>query len=163
MPIEVEYLPQRVGKHNYNGVDSLTPKEMKFCRELMKNGYDTTLAAKIAGYSTPEKQGGRIVRRKSVQSYLGRHMRRAEGEVQTDLQFRLRKLWKLINDAIPDDAPIENVHLARVGLDGISELNKMDGSYAPVKNVNANLNVNHDVEMTQEQLGDLMNKYDKEY
>jgi phage terminase small subunit len=160
MAKQVEYYKD---KQFYTNSDGLTSMQRKFCEEYLKdeNGFDATKAAKAAGFKYPMQSGYQTLHRKSVQKYLEPKLRNVERELQVDLHWKVKKLSKLINDTIPDDVPITNAQLAKVGLDGIAELNKMQGDIAPVVNKNFNANINMDAD--PEILDELIKQYEREY
>lgn len=144
------------------GGKELDPRRKKFAVEYLTNGLNASAAARsigcTGGYAI--KRGCELLRNSKVQNYIRQNLELVEKKLDVTLEWKIKKIKKVIDNAIPDDEEQAFIaEHARVGLMGISELNKMQGDYAPLKNINANLNSEVDGNI----LYDLVKKYDKDY
>lgn len=87
---------------------------------------------------------------------------RMKEESFMSVEYKLRKLKKIIDCYIPDDAEIIPFELAKHAISAIAEANKMQGDYAPVKSETAVTTDKEQIE-AKELLEKLKQEYKKEF
>lgn len=125
------------------------------------NGATPLESARLAKYPHPESNYHKIENSKRMKYMLNKHENKVFNVVTP--QWKINKLADMVNVTIPDD--IEELQITssdrlNVGLKAISELNKMQGHYAPTQSQNMNINVKTDSEQAKE-IADNLNKLDR--
>jgi len=137
----------------------LTIKQKLFCDNYIANGYNATDAARKAKYSenSASEIGNENLRKPQIQEYLGKRMKEAIEKAGAGVDWRIEMLKKTADACFNGDADREGkLHPSGV-IGAISELNKMEGSYAANK---------QEVEITnteQKPTKELIDKFTKEY
>lgn len=144
----------------------LKPREKVFCQLYLQNGRVGAPAAKEAGYSGNGAMAAmRLLRKPQVQEFLAKYEKtvekKAEKELEVTVEWKMSKLKQCVEACLRDDPETgeQKLYSAPGFIGAISELNKMQGHYAPEKSINA-----HFVGSTEQQEVEvLVKKYDKEY
>lgn len=144
----------------------LKPRDKKFCLIYMKNGRIGAHAAKEAGFSGDGAMAAmRLLRKPTVQEFLARYEKKVEAKIIKDIEvsvdWKIGKLKQCIDACLRVDPETgeQKLYSAQGFIGAMSELNKMQGHYAPEKTLNA-----HFVGSTEQQeVEQLVKQYDKEY
>ncbi len=147
-------------------ITKLNNREHMFCTEYLTNGRNAAAAARASGYSGDGKiAGARLIARPSIKQFLKDLQPIAEKKLQEDvevtLEWKIRKLKLCADTCLKEDPETGEAKLVSAPgfIGSISELNKMQGHYAPEKTLNA-----HFVGSTEQQeVEKLVKQYDKEY
>ena len=102
----------------------LTHKEHMFCMEFFRNGGNALAAAKKAGCLS-----SKMMMRDKVRNFIRRKAQKLEDKINITASWKMEKLKKIIED----HAGCLNTKNASIVINAISELNKMQGDYAPTK------------------------------
>lgn len=120
----------------------ITAQQLRFCRRFLANGFQPGEAAQFAGYRTKNypNVGRSTLNQPSVKYFIRKEMSAMNEELKIDFEWKMRKLKLAVDYSIPDciESPDDLKNL-KSGISAISEMNKMQGDYAPVKTVNANM------------------------
>jgi phage terminase small subunit len=127
--------------------------QKKFCKiYLASERRNGTLAAIEAGYSphTARGQAARLLAKEHIQKYLRSEMEEIEKKLDLKIEKKAELLWKTAQRCYgPTDGQIEKINNGeelseRIFefqpsplVSAVAELNKMQGHYAVVKNVNS--------------------------
>lgn len=116
-------------------VDSLTSRQYEFVKHYIKNGFNAKQACLSAGYSegTSNTMGSKLLNNPVIKAMLGRSLERAEDKLLITFEYKLSKLKRIIDQYVPDEGDIGSHEQANVVIRAIAELNKMNGDYAPDK------------------------------
>lgn len=134
----------------------LTPKQKKFCKTYLVNGFNATQAAISAGFSekSADKIGSQVLGKTRVKEFLHKRMAEIEEKLDMTAEWKLEKLKKCIELSMPEingETVLEN-HNAFLG--AITESNKMQGHYAPQKT---------ESKLDDEQFKQLLKECEKDY
>ena len=134
----------------------LTSKEMKFCTAYLSNGLHISNALQAAGYVTTTKgsKTHTLLKRPKIQRYLAIRIKALEKKEIATVEWKMDKLVG-ITERTEEGKP-------QVAISAISELNKMQGHYAPTQVQQTNLNLDVDV-IKLKQINDLVNEKQKDY
>jgi hypothetical protein len=149
-------------KGNKYSKDSLTEAHTKFVELYIAGGCkDVRGAAEAAGFSP--KMGYKILQRRAVKRRLTMRQNMLTHELEMDVDYKLKKLKKIIDTHIPDDANRADQMKAATGIAAIAEANKMQGHYSAEKRENVNVNIDADIERVKSLVEDLTKKYQRDY
>lgn len=117
-------------------VKPLTQMQYKFCSNYIKNGFNVKQAAIDAGYSEhyARTKANYLIDLPAIRTRVETAYKQAQDRLGLDWQWKLKKLERVINEFIPNEGSL-NSRKARVGLQALAELNKMQGDYAPDKRI----------------------------
>lgn len=145
--------------------DKLNEREQKFCDAYLNNGFNAMKAGLAAGM--PEKEAHAhsyaILKRPRVQAFLEKRAKKVEDKLGVTFDWKIRKLKKIVDALIPDGEERVSHENANAGRAAIAELNKMQGHLSAEKHVNANINIDADIESAKELLVRLIEKHKREY
>lgn len=142
--------------------EKLSIRELAFCWAYLQNGCNGRKAAQLLGSAKPcsAAMGANLLAKPHVKGYIEKHMRKFEEKMGISVEWKLRLLKETAEASYNGDAhPLGKVNATGV-VNAIAEINKMDGDYAPTKNINATVTVN--IEM-QEKLERLVKIHDQDY
>lgn len=148
----------------YNNM--LMKKHIDFCEEYLRNGHNVGLAAKVVfknknrAYKQYNIYGWSILRKPEIKAYLKERMAEVSAETKFGFNEKVKKLVKVVNLAIPDEAEHIKETAPREGIAAISELNKMEGHYAPEKRINANVDI---IAAVDARVKEIEGEYEREY
>lgn len=155
------------GKKEYR--HRVTPQERKLVMKYVVTG-DAKQAALDVGYaeSTASTKIYQILERPGVKHLLQKQLTKCEEELGLTKDWKLGKLKTVVDGTIPDFADKIDPIAARAGIAAIAEANKMQGHYAPVQTMNANLNVNTEIDDRQKEeldkvVAEIKQKHIKDY
>ena len=120
----------------------LTQKQYNFAVNYVKNGFDAHKAAIDAGYSyhTAKTQGISILSNTGVKQIVDKAYQKAEKKIVNTLGitfvWKMKRLKAIVEQYIPVDGTYLKGHEVKVGIQALSEMNKMQGDYAPDKRLN---------------------------
>jgi phage terminase small subunit len=135
--------------------NGLTTMQMKFCNHYLANGHKANLAAETAGYKSKAlNKGDQVLKHPLVQKYLANRIKQLQKNVEVTVDWKMGKLVN-ITERTEDGKP-------QVAISAISELNKMQGHYAPTQVQQTNLNLDLDV-LKLKEINDLVNEKQKDY
>ena len=138
--MEKQYIDHSVRQYRPR---NLTEQQLKFCEVYLAEN-NLSLAAKAAGYKSPDRSAQMLMKCKRIQEYLNKRQSQFV-RVPITFEYKISKLANIIETAIPDDLkdrtsdtmPVLGVS---IGLQAIAEANKMQGHYAPDKVQSVNIN-----------------------
>lgn len=111
-------------------------RRRKFVQEYLTNGFDTVAAVEAAGYKATRyqrrKTAWRLLQQRKTILEIKRKLKKMSDDIEITFDYKLRKLKKVIDTAIPEDGPIDFTQ-AKVAIAAISETNRMQGHYAAQK------------------------------
>lgn len=144
----------------------LSPREKLFCVKFIETGCGA-LAARLAGYADTEASNTRAVKLRAkpkIKKYLKELEDIIMGKAMVSAEWKYKKLQLTADRAMPDEIEeiTQNERMfinPNACISAIAELNKMEGTYAPTKSINANVNAELDVDRAEE----LMLIYEKEF
>jgi phage terminase small subunit len=129
--------------------------QLKFCNEYLANGLKADLAAEKAGYKSKAKnKGDQILKVDCVKRYLSSRIKNLQKNIEVTVDWKMKKLVGIV-ERTEEEKP-------NIAISGISEMNKMQGHYAPTQTQNVNLNLDFDVIKAKE-INDLVAKKQKDY
>lgn len=146
----------------------LNPQEQLFIDAYRSNGRNGSKAAVTAGYSrkTARIQACNLLKRENIRTAIAEEDKKIVTSIKKSVKgsasWKRRKLVK-IADQLSDVIDFKN---AKAIIGAIAELNKMDGDYAPEKVLNANLNVDTDLQKVSEEsrkAQEIISKYRSKY
>lgn len=128
---------------------NLNERYLLFCKAyLAGNEFNATKAAIAAGFSkkTARQAGNRLLTNVDIQAYLKKEMDKLNNKLDITIEWKMQMLKDCAEKCMSGHATKEGfIHPS--GLVGsLSELNKMQGHYAPEKSINANVTVDPDTE-----------------
>lgn len=131
--------------------NQMTFRQQKFCEEYLTNGRVLKDAAVSAGYApgSAALTGHKLLKTQAVHNYLTERVKKSNDDLQIGFDYKLAKLKKIVDLAIPDEADTILQISPRSGIAAIAELNKMQGHYSAEKVVAATLSVNADADLSQ--------------
>lgn len=151
----------------------MTEQQQRFAEAFISNGRLGKQAALEAGYLNAKVSACNLLRMPAVLNYVSRRVNEQSIVLGLTFDYKIAKLKTVMDLAIPDnveDMTAEELAKSMTvkisdGLSAISESNKMQGHYSPEKHVNANLNVNTDVDLKELKkiTDELFVKHQKEY
>jgi hypothetical protein len=159
MTLAAKQAPQKsVGDQLVDLLTRMNLRQKTFCVCYMQNGFDSVKAAAAAGYNRPtKKQADKLLTNKYVAEYIRLSGEQLSAVMQGSFEWKMNKLIRCVNKTIPDEDDAElNVS---GGISAISEMNKMQGHYAPTRTINANLNLTEQ----REEVRGLVEQYKKDY
>lgn len=142
-----------------NTAKPLTEKQIRFTKEYIANGFNAKQAALEAGYSQGvAEHATKIIKNNSIIKETIIHAREQANRNALDdcgasYKARVMKLWRVVEDIIPDNGDIRQQHV-RNAISAMAELNKMGGDYAPDKSLRLT------VDMTKQKLAESKAIYD---
>lgn len=142
--------------------DTMTIKEINFCKEMVKTGFHQEKSALAAGYKSPRQNASRLLKQPKIKEFMETMKRRAVKDAVMTVEWRKRRLQLAIERGLPEDID-QQVYDPNIAITAIRELNKLDGDYAPEKHVNANLHAHINMDPVRENLKELVKLYEKEY
>jgi phage terminase small subunit len=128
----------------------LTPMQYVFCSEYIKNGFNAYKAALTAGYSESYAncKAGELIKHPNIQERLVKAYEKMETKQLDKLAIsftdKANILLSIINDIIPKDGSEPKRQYYKDAIKAMSELNKMQGDYAPDKRMNMTINATLD-------------------
>jgi phage terminase small subunit len=144
----------------------------RFCYAYLLNGFN----AKEAAYHIGDKKNyanahyTRYLKHPFVQNFIREHTQKMEQIIEVNLAWKIQKLKKIIDICIPDTAKSRNDLYTKGAIAAISELNKMQGHYAPERSISSSINRElglnmevDDLKISEEILEELNKKYKKDY
>jgi phage terminase small subunit len=149
----------------------LTQKQIKFCEEFLKNGWNANAAARAAGYKGGNpltiKQGikGRVTElmdNPRLVGYLQERVKEMTDELQLPLDYIMRKLKWVIDHCIDEDKDI-NKELLAPGLSAIREVNAIHGNYAAEKRINISVDGDKHIEHVKRLMEKAIEEHKQEY
>lgn len=145
----------------------LTIKQKAFVTEYLKNGLNGAQAILDAGYDTDRINAATAaygqLKKPAVRAALDQELARLENELGITLDYKAQKLKTIVDRAIPDEPYFGAGEHYKTGISAIAELNKMQGHYAPNKNVNVNVNAEGSLEQLRDVMDGIAKQYEKEY
>jgi phage terminase small subunit len=134
--------------NGYKNAYGLTPKQEIFVKEYLTNGQNALQAAITAGYTpqTAQKKCNSFLKLPEINKRIAIYRNRKSIQDKMSFDYKLDKLNKVVDNFIPDDE-IPMAKLATVAIQAIAEANRMQGHYSPDKTINANLNLNADMDI----------------
>lgn len=135
--------------------------QYSFCSEYIKNGFNAYQAAVTAGYSERYAltQTKKLIQNPSIHDRLTKAYAKAEDKMVSQLGItfvdKANILLRIINDIIPQDGSEPKRKYYKDAIKAMSELNKMQGDYAPDKRMNMTINA------TLDKLSDARKAYDE--
>ena len=117
----------------------ITAQQLRFCRYFLAHGYHPAESAQFAGYRTKNyaNVGRSVLCQPGVKYFIRSEMAKMNEELKIDFEWKMRKLKLAVDYSIPENEPITDDDYSRMnlraGISAISEMNKMQGDYAPVK------------------------------
>jgi hypothetical protein len=153
---------------------ALTLRQKIFCEEYLANGRVGTAAAKAAGYSlrSANTQASNLLTFDHIKNYIAEKEKDFVKTTHIDYAYKIRKLANVVQTYLPqDNTPIDSdpikarivLEYIKVAIAAIQEMNRMQGDYAAEKRVNANFNLDADMEKLKQVMDDLLAKYRREY
>jgi hypothetical protein len=142
----------------------ITTKQRNFVMQYFANGCNATQAAISAGYKekTAQQKGHNLLKEPGVKEFVERKMKQYTEKLEITAEMKMKKLWLCADRGIPEtigDGQNLWAEGMRVGISAISELNKMQGDYAPEKILNANANL----ETSPQDFAELLEQYERDY
>jgi len=138
----------------------LTPLQVSFCDNYIRNGFNAKQAALDAGYSEPyARQASLIIKNNPVISdTIDKAIKTAQRDILKQCgatyEARVRKLWKVVEHTIPEDN--DPIHpYVKNAIAAIAEINKMSGDYAPDKKLSLT------VDMTKDKMQEVKKAYEE--
>jgi phage terminase small subunit len=124
--------------------------------EYIANGQDASKAADAAGYATTQRgcKTNVVLKRPKVQRYLAIRLKAIEKKEIATMEWKMDKLVGIVERT-------EEVK-PQVAISGISELNKMQGHYAPTKTEAINVNLDIDI-LKAKELSEAIARKRKDY
>lgn len=142
----------------------LTLRQAKFCEEFLTNGCDAIAAARSVGYKDPRMSSRRMLASNpKVKAYISKKVKKMEKEFGVTFDWKVKKLKKIIELTVPDDAENKSEINASAAISAIAETNKMQGHYSAEKIITTNLNADIDVKKVHDLTIELELKYKKDY
>jgi phage terminase small subunit len=146
----------------------MKPRHLRFCEEYLNNGYNIRAATQAAGYKCKNQHRGYdLIRMPHIQEYLTRRINQQCAVEQITYDWKVKKLKNVIDKCMPQEIPHAplplNATQPQTAVSAISELNKMQGHYAPVKQISVNFNNDADLKATQELTNLLIAKHESDY
>lgn len=160
-----EKLDEALEKYRSKGFDHhsiemrfprLTDKQKTYA-EALRMGLTEKQAAIAADYSDIDQALYQNRRHKVLQDYINERMQSEVKDTETTVKWRLQILKKIAERG--SDGSTANMFNSAIG--SISEINKMCGDYAPVKQISANANVNVDAPAAE--IEHLIESFAKDY
>ena len=139
----------------------LTQLQYDFVKNYITNGFNAEQAAISAGYSQTvvDTRAFCLPNSPSVKPLIDKALDKARDTILSrlgvGLTWRIKKLKKVVDQYIPDDAPIQSHEPCAVALKAIAELNKIAGDYAPDKRLALT------VDLTKDKLKEARKIYDE--
>ena len=135
-------------------IKKLTQKQYSFMNNYVQNGFNATQAARDAGYSQKyaDAKAYDLVNHPAISERISVACQKATETTEITFQWKIEKLKQVISSC-------ENSPLAqdkRVVIEAISELNKMQGDYAPDKRMSMT------IDATKERLAEVRRLYENE-
>lgn len=138
----------------------LTQKQYSFAVNYVKNGFDAHKAAIEAGYTyhTAKTMTQSLLSNDGVKKIVDKAYQKVETKIINTLgitfMWKLKRLKEVVEQYIPIDGSKLKGHEVKVGLQALSEMNKMMGDYAPDKRLNLT------VDATQSKMKEVRKIYD---
>lgn len=143
-------------------LDTLTDKQYQFVTNYIQNGFNAKQAALKAGYSLSyaNVKAPKLIDHPAIKARLQKAYQDVEMKLQKELRISIsdkaRALLRIIEDVIPLDPTQEpRRDYYKDAIRAISELNKMQGDYAPEKRLSMT------VDATKEKLIDARRQYEE--
>jgi len=139
----------------------LTGQEIAFCEAYLNNGMkDGKKAALEANYGPKGAAGAAsvLLKKPLIREYIQKRRNGLVRQMQSTFDNKVKKLWRVAEVAIPEEEDLD-IRQAKIGIDAIVELNKMQGHHAAEKHVNVNLNADAHIK----ELKELNQKYLDEF
>jgi phage terminase small subunit len=132
-------------KKDFLMAKKLNIKQQRFLEHYLKSGNGSDAIIK-SGYKTkwPDREASRLLNHPLIKKEVDICRERVQQKIDVSLDWRLNILKEIAETG-------ENSDRIRA----ISEINKVFGDYAPVKQINTNINVDDDLTMIQ----NLTNEY----
>lgn len=130
-------------------------RELDFCNAYVKLNNNAEQAMLAIGYSptTARKQAYLMLKRPEVKERIEKIMAKLEEKTLVTYEWKVKKLQEIIDSSfkvkkkVIDDVTGEEVlvpEFSKVAIQAMAELNKMQGHYAPTKNMNLYVNTTLD-------------------
>jgi hypothetical protein len=149
-------------KGNEYNAFKMTVAHKKFLELYIASGCkDVQGSAEAAGFNP--KMGYKILQRPAVKRQLTMRQNRISYDLEMDVDYKLKKLKKVIDAAIPDGAQSFDEMKPAAGIAAIAETNKMQGHYSAEKRENVNVNIDADIERVKSLVEELTKKYQRDY
>lgn len=142
----------------------LTPEEIKFCCEYVANGLNIAEAARWCGIDLVDVSawGRRALKKSNVQKFIREYMEKLEEKFEITLEYKLKKLKKIIDLSVPEDASMHEQLASTHAIQAIAEHNRMSGSYAPTKTIDTSINVNPEAQEVKELMEEIIKGYERD-
>lgn len=137
-------------------MERLTKKQYDFCIHYIKNGFNAYEAALSAGYSQTyaSSRAHELVNKPTVHKQLSKSYKKAEENLNITFEWKLSILQRIIHAFMPEDKQPSPQH-AKAVIQAISELNRMQGDFAPKKQLNVS------VDATLQRLAEVRRVYEE--
>lgn len=137
----------------------MTVREKRFADYYLSNGCIATRAAISAGFehTTAFHKTSAMLKKPEIANYIKMKLHSMENKLEIDIEWKFKKLKKIIDLCVPDEPDISSEINPSVAISAIAELNKMQGHYAPSKSEN----INHNSD--ESKVKELIEKYKKHY
>lgn len=140
-------------------------KQHKFLEEYIKNGFNAYQASMAIG-DTPriaQKVSYLYLKKPYVQEQLERLLRRMKDQHNVTFDWKIKKLKKVVDISIPDDALEITEMDPEAGLKAIAEMNKMQGHYQPESTISTNVHVDTDIINAEHIMEEVLERHKKDY
>lgn len=132
-------------------MDKLTQKQYDFTVNYIKNGFNAYQAALEAGYSDnyARFKAPGLINHPSINNRITKAYQQVEIEERRTLCMTIRDKAKVLDRIIRAVVPLDesqpvNMKFANEAIKAISELNKMQGDYAPDKRLSITVDATKD-------------------
>lgn len=116
----------------------MSMKQRLAVEEYIKTG-DRKAALTKAGYAFPSHQHA-VLKSPSVEKFIAQQISESANRIGVNLDWKMKMLKLIAVKCVNEEDPEIKASLAHAAISAISELNKMQGHYAPQVNINQNLN-----------------------
>jgi phage terminase small subunit len=133
----------------------LTDKQISFCEAYIAEGLPG-VAAKIAGYKSPNRAGGYLLNTKRIRDYIAK---RQTNYVNCPITFESKLQWlnDIVDTSLNEFKESKKTPLANVAMQAIEIANTMQGHNAPTQTQAVTVNV----KATQDKLLESRKAYDE--
>jgi phage terminase small subunit len=135
------YNPRNQVMIEHKSTKPLSQRQYDFTVNYIKNGFNAHQAALDAGYSKgfATCQTQTLITNPSIQERIGKAYQKAEKKIINTLGitfvWKMKRLKHVVEQYLPLDKDLKASDV-KVGLQALSEMNKMMGDYAPDKRLN---------------------------
>ena len=135
------YNPQTQVIIEHKSTKPLSQRQYDFTVNYIKNGFNAHEAALAAGYSRQFAtcQTQQLITNPSIQERIGKAYQKAEKKIINTLGitfvWKMKRLKHVVEQYLPLDKELKASDV-KIGLQALTEMNKMQGDYAPDKRLN---------------------------